>query len=69
MIHGIKVCRGAPLLTHLLFADDCFLFCRANISEYNRLKNILQKYEEVSGQTINMQKSEIFFSMNTKTAY
>jgi hypothetical protein len=25
-IHGIKVCLGAPSLSHLLFADDCFLF-------------------------------------------
>lgn len=25
-LHGIKVCRGAPVLTHLLFADDFFLF-------------------------------------------
>jgi len=24
-IHGVKVCRGAPILTHLLFADDCFI--------------------------------------------
>jgi hypothetical protein len=64
-IHGIKVCRGAPLLTHLLFADDCFLFCRADESECNRLKEVLTKYEEASGQAINLQKSEIFFSKNT----
>lgn len=27
-IHGVKVCRGAPVVTHLLFADNCF-FCFA----------------------------------------
>jgi hypothetical protein len=27
-IHVIKVCRGSPLLTHLLFPDDCFYFTR-----------------------------------------
>jgi hypothetical protein len=64
-IHGIKVCRGAPLLTHLLFADDCFLFCRADESECVKLKEVLKKYEEASGQAINLQKSEIFFSRNT----
>jgi len=64
-IHGIKVCRGAPLLTHLLFADDCFLFCRATIRESTKIKEILQAYEAVSGQAINFQKSEIFFSKNT----
>lgn len=25
-IHGVQVCRRALILTHLLFADDCFLF-------------------------------------------
>jgi len=65
-IHGIKVCRGAPLLTHLLFADDCFLFCRADINECNKLKSILQNYEELSGQAINYQKSEKNFSKNTQ---
>jgi hypothetical protein len=25
-IHGTKICRNAPIISHLLFADDCFLF-------------------------------------------
>ncbi|GAU39328.1 hypothetical protein TSUD_60790 [Trifolium subterraneum] len=32
-LHGVRICRGAPEVSHLLFADDCFLFCRANVSE------------------------------------
>jgi hypothetical protein len=23
-IHGVKICRNAPIISHLLFADDCF---------------------------------------------
>ncbi|PNX83667.1 ribonuclease H, partial [Trifolium pratense] len=32
-IHGVRICRGAPAVSRLLFADDCFLFCRANVAE------------------------------------
>ncbi|GAU35438.1 hypothetical protein TSUD_375280 [Trifolium subterraneum] len=32
-LHGVRICRGAPEVSHLLFADDCFLFCRANVAE------------------------------------
>jgi hypothetical protein len=67
-IHGVKVCRGAPLLTHLLFTDDCFLFCRANNRETTKLKEILQTYEAASRQAVNFQKSEIMFSRNTPDA-
>lgn len=28
-IHGCKISSGAPAITHLLFADDIFLFFRA----------------------------------------
>lgn len=64
-IHGVKVCKGAPLLTHLLFADNCFLFCRTDEQDTSNLLSILDKYGKASGQLINYQKLEIFFSANT----
>lgn len=65
-IHGVKICRGAPIITHLLFADDCFLFIRANESDAGTMKNILETYATASGQLINMNKSEVFFSRNVQ---
>jgi hypothetical protein len=41
-LHGVKICRGAPMVSHLLFADDCFLFCRSNLSETRKLMEILK---------------------------
>jgi hypothetical protein len=67
-IHGVKICRGAPVVSHLLFADDCFLFCRSNISETTKLLEILKTYELASGQEINLSKSEVFFSRNLSRA-
>jgi hypothetical protein len=66
-IHGVKVCRGAPSLSHLLFADDCFLFFRADAREAQCMKQILNDYERASGQAINYTKSEFYFSRNTPT--
>jgi hypothetical protein len=55
----------APVISHLLFANGCFLFFRACEHEAVCMKNILATYEEASGQTINLQKSELFCSRNT----
>ena len=33
LIHDCKVPRGAPIISHLLFVDDSYLFFRANIQE------------------------------------
>ncbi|CAJ2636477.1 unnamed protein product [Trifolium pratense] len=63
-LHGIKVCRRAPIISHLLFADDCFLFFKATVNEAIVLKNILSVYEAASGQAINLQKSEFYCSRN-----
>ncbi|KAL6566692.1 hypothetical protein OROMI_015096 [Orobanche minor] len=61
-LHGVKVCRGAPSVSHLLFADDSIIFGRANEKEIRKVSGILRDYEKASGQLINLSKSEISFS-------
>ena len=40
-LHGVKVCIGASNVSHILFANDCFIFFRASMEEYNVMKGIL----------------------------
>lgn len=65
LINGCSIARGAPSISHLFFADDCYLFFRANEVEAGTIKNVLQRYEMISGQAINYNKSNITFSPNT----
>lgn len=64
-LKGVKACRRGPSITHLFFADDSFLFFRANAVECDIVKNLLKLYEEKSGQMVNFDKSGLFFSLNT----
>ena len=61
-IHGFSLCRRGPKLTHLLFANDSLLFCRATVEECGHVLDILKKYEEASGQKVNRNKTSLFFS-------
>ncbi|KAL6189078.1 hypothetical protein ACLB2K_040468 [Fragaria x ananassa] len=61
MIHGVKAAVDAPIISHLLFADDSLLFGRAEIHEAIRVKQCLLLYESSAGQKINFQKSAIVF--------
>lgn len=63
-IHGCKISSTAPVISHLLFADDSFLFFRATAEETTRIKALLSKYDVSSGQSVNYQKSGIYFSAN-----
>ncbi|XP_074328042.1 uncharacterized protein LOC141665954 [Apium graveolens] len=65
LIHGCRIARGAPSISHLLFADDCYMFFKAAKGESSTLKGILQRYARISGQVINSNKSSITFSTNT----
>lgn len=43
LITGLKVARGAPAVSHLLFMDDSILYCQQNEEELNQITRILQQ--------------------------
>jgi hypothetical protein len=63
-IHGMACSRGGPKLTHLFFADDSLLFCKASVEECDVLIGKLKMYEKASGQLVNSDKTSLFFSRN-----
>lgn len=67
-IQGIKICRQAPSVTHMLFADDSFLYCKASEEEARRMLHLLQIFEKASGQKVNLLKSSMFFSSNVSVS-
>ncbi|KAK2395425.1 hypothetical protein QL285_057163 [Trifolium repens] len=64
LIQGIAIAVDAPKITHLFFADDSLIFCRARKEEATQLLEVLNEYQQASGQQINMNKSEMMFSPN-----
>ena len=64
-IKGVAISRYGPRVSHLFFADDSVLFCRATKAECQRVLDILAIYERGTGQKINKEKTNIFFSSNT----
>lgn len=64
-LHGVKIGRHCPSISHLFFADDSILFWEATASGCNAIEGILRKYEAASGQMVNREKSSLFFSPNT----
>lgn len=64
LIQGIKVCKRAPSVSHLLFADDSYLFCKESEQEAMRMNDVLQTFEEASGQRVNVVKSQVFLNTN-----
>jgi hypothetical protein len=65
-LHGIKIARLSPPISHLLFADDVMIFSQANSNEANVILHCLSVYSLWFGQHINLSKSAMFFSKNCR---
>ncbi|KAL0430336.1 UNVERIFIED_CONTAM: putative mitochondrial protein [Sesamum radiatum] len=59
-LQGVAVCRQAPRVSHLLFADDTLIFCQAS-----GILEVLTTFGRAAGQEINFEKSSVVFSTNT----
>lgn len=43
-LKGVRVCRGAPMINHLLFADNSLIFWKSNLETSQQLLDLLKKY-------------------------
>ena len=64
-IHGIKISRNSPAVSHLLYVDDLMIAVRADEMEASTVNDCFKKYCMWSGQEANVEKSQILFSKNT----
>jgi hypothetical protein len=62
VLKGIKVAQSAPMVSHLLFADDSLLLFRANSESAQEVKEVLRLFCQASGQQVNLDKSSIHFA-------
>lgn len=63
-VQGIKIARDASMINHLLFADDCLLFVKAELRQLATMKSLFRDYERLAGQKINFSKSELMGNAN-----
>ncbi|XP_057811732.1 uncharacterized protein LOC131025969 [Salvia miltiorrhiza] len=54
--------RSKLFPTHLLYADDILVFCKASVRNAKTIKKILDYYSWISGQICSSDKSHIYFS-------
>lgn len=61
LYNGYRLCKNAPAISHLMFADDLLLFGTFDNRTEQTPMHILHTYAGWSGQKANMQKSAILF--------
>nr|KYP75804.1 hypothetical protein KK1_020010 [Cajanus cajan] len=63
-LHDICIYHNAPCIHHLMFVANCFLVFGASECEASEVVIILKVFKGASGETINLEKLEVFFNRN-----
>lgn len=61
LINGIQFSDLGPSIHHLLFADNSLFLCKAQLDQASTIQDILTTYGDLTGHTINLDKSSITF--------
>lgn len=64
-LFGVKVSKEMPAISHVMFADDTFLFGRANLTDVGTLSRCMRKYEVVGAEDKCPEIWHRFFSFGT----
>lgn len=57
-----KFSKGCPIVSHLLYADDCLVFANGSKVNLQKLMILLLEYASQSGQSINIEKKPFLFA-------
>lgn len=63
-VQEIKVCRGAPIVNHLFFADNSVIFCKENVATNKKSNNYYRNIDKRLTSAIE-KKIAMVFSKNT----
>ena len=66
-LEAFRLGRAVEFPSHLLYADDIIVFCKATISNAKCVFRILSDYADLSGQSFNPSKSRVYFSSSIDT--
>lgn len=58
----LKIARGSPGISNLLFADDSLIFFKACKEGAKTIMEILEKFQRGSGQLLSNNKCSVLFS-------
>jgi hypothetical protein len=60
-LNDLVICRRAPGISHLLFADDSLMFFEGSVEQAMVVKDVLDNYERCTGQLVSLGKCSILF--------
>jgi hypothetical protein len=60
-LQELVICRGAPGISHLLFANDSLLFFKASSDQAEVVREVLQQFEGCTGQLLSRNKCSLMF--------